>query len=134
MAILLSMDRSTIERLEKWKNSPGRKPLVLYGARQVGKTWLMKEFGVKNYDSVAYITFDFDSRLNSIFEKDFSIPRIIHELSIAADVKITPDTLIIFDEIQECPRALTSLKYFNENAPEYQIIAAGSLLGVMTLE
>jgi len=128
------MYRSTVEKLEKWKNSPDRKPLVLYGARQVGKTWLMKEFGVKNYDSVAYITFDSDSLLKSIFEKDFSIPRLIHELSIAADVNITPDTLIIFDEVQECPRALTSLKYFNENAPEYQIIAAGSLLGVMTLE
>jgi predicted AAA+ superfamily ATPase len=128
------MDRSVIEKLEKWKNSPDRKPLVLYGARQVGKTWLMKEFGVKNYDSVAYITFDFDTRLKSIFEKDFSIPRIIHELSIAADVNITPDSLIILDEIQECPRALTSLKYFYENAPQYQIIVAGSLLGVMTLE
>jgi predicted AAA+ superfamily ATPase len=128
------MDRSTIERLEKWKNSPDRKPLVVYGARQVGKTWLMKEFGIKNYDSVAYITFDYDSILKNIFENDFSIPRIIHELSIAADVNITHDTLIIFDEIQECPRALTSLKYFSENAPEYQIIAAGSLLGVMTLE
>jgi len=128
------MKRSIIERLKKWKHSPDRKPLVLYGARQVGKTWLMKEFGVTNYDSVAYITFDYDSLLNSIFEKDFSIPRIIHELSIAADVNITPDTLIIFDEIQECPRALTSLKYFSDNAPEYQIIAAGSLLGVMTLE
>jgi len=128
------MDRSTIEKLEKWKNSPDRKPLIVYGARQVGKTWLMKEFGVKNYDSVAYITFDFDRLLKNIFEKDFSVPRIIHELSIAADVNITPDTLIIFDEIQECPRALTSLKYFSENAPEYQIIAAGSLLGVMTLE
>jgi len=129
-----NMYRSTIERLEKWKNSEGRKPLVVYGARQVGKTWLIKEFGAKNYDSVAYIPFDSDRLLKSIFEKDFSIPRLIHELSIAANVKITPDTLIIFDEIQECPRALTSLKYFNENAPEYQIIAAGSLLGVMMLK
>jgi len=128
------MYRSIIEKLEKWKNSEERKPLVLFGARQVGKTWLMKEFGAKKYDSTAYISFDSDSLLNSIFEKDFSIPRIIHELSIAASVKITPDTLIILDEVQECPRALTSLKYFNENAPEYQVIAAGSLLGVMTLE
>jgi len=128
------MYRSFIERLEKWKHSQDRKPLVVYGARQVGKTWLIKEFGVKCYDSVAYITFDSDSLLKKIFEDDFSIPRLIHELSIAADVNITHDTLIILDEIQECPRALTSLKYFSENAPEYQIIAAGSLLGVMTLE
>jgi len=126
--------RSAIEELENWKNSKDRKPLVVFGARQVGKTWLMKEFGAKKYDSAAYITFDSDNIFKSIFEKDFSVPRIIHELSIATNVKITPDTLIIFDEVQECPCALTSLKYFNENAPEYQIIAAGSLLGVMTLE
>jgi predicted AAA+ superfamily ATPase len=126
--------RSAIEKLENWKNSKDRKPLIVFGARQVGKTWLMKEFGAKNYDSAAYITFDSDNVFKSIFEKDFSVPRIIHELSVATNIKITPDTLIIFDEVQECPRALTSLKYFNENAPEYQIIAAGSLLGVMTLE
>jgi len=128
------MYRSMVEKLEKWKKSADRKPLVLYGARQVGKTWLMKEFGTKYYDSVAYISFDSDSLLKNIFEKDLSIPRIIHELSIAAGIKITPETLLIFDEIQGCPRALTSLKYFNENAPEYHVIAAGSLLGVMTLE
>jgi predicted AAA+ superfamily ATPase len=128
------MYRPVIEKLEKWKNSKDRKPLVVYGARQVGKTWLMKEFGAKKYVSTAYITFDADSVFKGIFEKDFSLPRIIHELSVAAGIKITTDTLIIFDEVQECPRALTSLKYFYENAPEYQIIAAGSLLGVMTLE
>ncbi|MCL2440302.1 MAG: ATP-binding protein [Treponema sp.] len=128
------MYRSMVEKLEKWKKSSDKKPLVLYGARQVGKTWLMKEFGAKYYDSAAYISFDSDSLLKNIFEKDLSIPRIIHELSIAANIKITPETLIIFDEVQECPRALTSLKYFNENAPEYHVIAAGSLLGVMTLE
>jgi len=128
------MERFAIEKLEKWKDSKNRQPLVVLGARQVGKTWLMKEFGAKNYDSTAYITFDLDNTFKSIFEKDFSVPRIIHELSVASDIKISPDTLIIFDEIQECPRAVTSLKYFSENAPEYQIIAAGSLLGVMTLE
>jgi predicted AAA+ superfamily ATPase len=128
------MVRSAIERLKKWKNSKNRQPLVVLGARQVGKTWLMKEFGAKYYDSAAYITFDSDNIFKSIFEKDFSVPRIIHELCIASGIKITPDTLIILDEIQECPRAVTSLKYFSENAPEYQIIAAGSLLGVMTLE
>ena len=128
------MYRSAVEKLEKWKNSKDRKPLVIYGARQVGKTWLMKEFGAKSYDSVAYISFDSDSLLKNIFEKDFDVARIIRELSIAAGVNISPDTLIIFDEVQECPRALTSLKYFNETANEFQIIAAGSLLGVMTLE
>jgi predicted AAA+ superfamily ATPase len=128
------MDRFAIEKLEKWKNSKNRQALVVFGARQVGKTWLIKEFGEKYYDSTAYITFDFDSTFKSIFEKDFSVPRIIHELSVASGIKITPDTLIILDEIQECPRAVTSLKYFSENASEYQIIAAGSLLGVMTLE
>jgi len=126
--------RIAIEKLEKWKKSEDCKPLVIYGARQVGKTWLMKEFGAKYYNTTAYITFDADSLYKNIFEKDFSIPRIIHELSVATGVNITPDTLVIFDEIQECPRALTSLKYFSENAPGYQVIAAGSLLGVMTLE
>ena len=128
------MYRSVIEKLEKWKKSKDRKPLVIYGARQVGKTWLMKEFGAKSYASFAYITFDSNRLYKNIFEKDFSIPRIVHELSIAAGIKITPDTLIIFDEVQECPSALTSLKRFYEDAPEYQIIAAGSLLGVITLE
>jgi len=128
------MDRFAVEKLEKWKNLKTRQPLVVFGARQVGKTWLMKEFGAKNYASTAYITFDLDNTFKSIFEKDLSVPRIIHELSIASGIKITPDTLVIFDEIQECPRALTSLKYFNENAPEYQIIAAGSLLEYKTLE
>ena len=128
------MYRSAIEKLEKWKDSKDRKPLVLFGARQVGKTWLMREFGSKNHDSVAYITFDLGNSLKAIFDKDFNIPRVIRELSIATGIKITPDTLIIFDEIQECPNALTSLKRFSEDAPEYRIIAAGSLLGVMTLE
>jgi predicted AAA+ superfamily ATPase len=128
------MDRFAIEKLEKWKKSKNRKPLVMYGARQIGKTWLMKEFGATHYDSFAYISFDSDKLLKKIFEKDFNIPHIIGDLSVAANKKITPDTLIIFDEVQECPQALTSLKYFNETAPEYQVIAAGSLLGVMTLE
>ncbi|MDR1803448.1 MAG: ATP-binding protein [Treponema sp.] len=128
------MYRSAIEKLEKWKTSKNARPLVIYGARQVGKTWLMKEFGAKHFDSVAYFSFDSDSLLKNIFEKDFNISRIIRELSIALDKKITQDSLIIFDEVQECPLALTSLKYFNENAGEYRIIAAGSLLGVMTLE
>ena len=128
------MYRSAIEKLEKWKNSDNRKPLVIYGARQVGKTWLMKEFGAKHYKSVAYFSFDSSGQLKNIFDKDLHIPRIIQELSIVSGDKITPDTLVIFDEVQECPRALTSLKYYSEDAPDYQVIAAGSLLGVMSLE
>jgi predicted AAA+ superfamily ATPase len=128
------MRRNAITKLEQWKNNQNRRPLVIYGVRQAGKTWLMKEFGAKNYESVAYISFDSDSTLKNIFAGDLHIPRILRELSIAANTKITPETLIIFDEVQECPLALTSLKYFNETASEYQIMAAGSLLGVMTLE
>ena len=128
------MYRTAITKLEKWKNSKNRKPLVIYGSRQVGKTWLMREFGEKHYESVVYFSFDSDILYKKIFENDFNIVRIINELSIAAGIKISPETLIIFDEIQECPRALTSLKYFNENASEYQIITAGSLLGVISLE
>jgi len=128
------MERLALKKLEEWKISSGRKPLVLYGVRQVGKTWLMKEFGARYYKNVAYINFDSDPTLKNIFEKGLDIPRILRELSIAADTKISPETLIIFDEVQECPLALTSLKYFNENASEYQVIAAGSLLGIMNLE
>jgi predicted AAA+ superfamily ATPase len=129
------MQRDIIGELVKWKNSPRRKPLILYGVRQVGKTWLMKDFGAKYYSKTAYISFDNNERLKSIFNHDLDINRIIQALSIETELSISPaDTLIIFDEVQECPRALTSLKYFSENAPEYHIIAAGSLLGVMSLE
>ena len=129
------MQRNILEKLEKWKNSPSRKPLVIYGVRQVGKTWLMKEFGAKFYKQTVYISFDNNDRLERIFSRDFDIERIIQALSIETETAINPaDTLIIFDEIQECPRALTSLKYFHENAPEYHIVAAGSLPGVMSLE
>jgi predicted AAA+ superfamily ATPase len=129
------MKRNLIGKLEKWKNKSERKPLILYGVRQVGKTWLMKEFGKEHYQKTAYISFDNNDNAKKIFDQDFDISGIIRALSIEADVNITPtDTLIIFDEVQECPRALTSLKYFNENAPEYHIIAAGSLLGVMSME
>ena len=129
------MQRLMIEKLAKWKVHRHRKPLVLYGVRQVGKTWLMKHFGDSHYQQTAYVSFDNNDRIKRIFDHDFDIPRIIKALSIETDRHITADdTLIIFDEVQECPRALTSLKYFNENAPEYHIIAAGSLLGVMSLE
>ncbi|RAI16097.1 MAG: ATPase [Candidatus Melainabacteria bacterium] len=125
------MYRYVIKDLVAWKNSPNHMPLIVRGARQVGKTWIMKEFGKLHYKKVAYLSFDSNPRLNILFQKDFDVKRIIDGLNIEVGFKITPkNTLIIFDEIQENPLALTSLKYFSENAPEYDIIAAGSLLGV----
>lgn len=125
------MYRYAINDLIDWKNSPNHMPLIIKGARQVGKTWLMQEFGKTQYEKVAYISFDSNPRLDTLFKKDFNIKRLIDGLNIEVGFNITPkDTLIIFDEIQENPLALTSLKYFCENAPEYDIVAAGSLLGV----
>lgn len=125
------MYRYAINDLIDWKNSPNHMPLIIKGARQVGKTWLMQEFGKTQYEKVAYISFDSNPRLDTLFNKDFNIKRLIDGLNIEVGFNITPkDTLIIFDEIQENPLALTSLKYFCENAPEYDIVAAGSLLGV----
>lgn len=125
------MYREAIEQLKRWKNSPVQKPLILRGARQVGKTWLMKEFGRICYRNYVYISMDENERMENVFREAFDIPRIITALEIEAGFKIDPsDTLIIFDEVQEIPRALKALKYFCETAPEYQIIAAGSLLGV----
>ncbi len=125
------MYRYAINDLIAWKNSPNHMPLIIKGARQVGKTWLMQEFGNTQYEKVAYISFDSNPRLDTLFKKDFNIKRLIDGLNIEVGFNITPkDTLIIFDEIQENPLALTSLKYFCENAPEYDIVAAGSLLGV----
>ena len=125
------MYRTKIEELKKWKNSEDKKPLIIRGARQVGKTWLMKEFGKKYYEKYAYINFDDNSRMEQLFSGDFDIQRILQGLKIESGVNIEPEnTLIIFDEVQEVPKAITSLKYFYENAKEYDIIAAGSLLGV----
>ena len=125
------MYRYAINDLIAWKNSPNHMPLIIKGARQVGKTWLMQEFGKTQYKKVAYISFDSNPRLDTLFKKDFNIKRLIDGLNIEVGFNITPkDTLIIFDEIQENPLVLTSLKYFCENAPEYDIVAAGSLLGV----
>lgn len=125
------MYRDKIEELKKWKESSNRKPLIIRGARQVGKTWLMKEFGEKNYEKCAYINFDDNSRMNKLFEENFDLDRIIQGLKIESGVNIEPEnTLIIFDEIQETPKALKALKYFYENANEYHVISAGSLLGV----
>ena len=125
------MERDLMLDLIQWKNKSNRKPLILKGARQVGKTWLMKEFGKKYYKYTAYVNFDNNERMKEIFESDYDIQRILMAINIETGVKLLPaETLIIFDEIQEAPRALASLKYFYENAPEYSIIAAGSLLGV----
>lgn len=129
------MERHLINRLIKWKNDQNHKPLVLSGARQVGKTWLMNEFGKRYYKKVAYITFFNNARLKKVFENDYDINRLITNISIETNIDIEPDdTLIIFDEIQECPKSLESLKYFCEQAREYNIIAAGSLLGVFLHE
>lgn len=126
------MQRTAILKLKEWKESKNHKPIIIEGARQVGKTWLMKEFGKQYYEQVVYLHFDNNQKLTALFENDYEIPRLIESFEILSGIKINPDnTLIIFDEIQECPRALTSLKYFYENAPEYDIIAAGSLLGLM---
>ena len=123
------MYRNQIEKLIKWKNNKNKKPLIIRGARQVGKTWLMKEFGEKYYNNYAYINLDNNSRMKQLFSGDLNIERIIQGLKLESGVNITAnDTLIIFDEIQEVPNALTSLKYFYENAPEFNIVAAGSLL------
>lgn len=126
------MKRSAIQDLLKWKTAEDRKPLVLKGARQVGKTWLMKEFGQNYYNSCVYFNFDEEDELKSIFETNKNPHRIIELLSIIAGEKILPaETLIIFDEIQECPEALNTLKYFREKANDYHVIAAGSLLGTL---
>lgn len=125
------MQRFLMEDLLKWKDKPNRKPLILKGARQVGKTWIMKEFGRLHFSKTAYISFYNNQRMKKVFDDDYDIERILMNINIESKTEVTPgDTLIILDEIQEAPRALESLKYFCENAPEYVVIAAGSLLGV----
>jgi len=125
------MERTAYEALLKWKNNERRKPLVIKGARQVGKTWLMKEFGKKEFESVAYINFEKVTQLATLFEADFDIQRILRSIQLATDiVPQAGKTLIIFDEIQSVKRGLLALKYFHEDAPQYHVIAAGSLLGL----
>ena len=125
------MYRIAMEKLLKWKESKRRKPLIIEGARQVGKTWLMKEFGRLYYTDTVYINFDSNSRMAELFASDLDTERLIMGLELYSGRKIDPDhTLLIFDEVQEVPRALSSLKYFYENAPEYHIVCAGSLLGI----
>lgn len=126
------LKRNVMTDLLHWKESAGRKPLVLRGARQVGKTWLMKEFGRSCYEDFAYFNFDEDEALKSIFEANKDPQRIVDLLSLIAGRKIEArKTLLIFDEIQECPAALNALKYFREKAPDHHTIAAGSLLGTL---
>ena len=129
------MQRSLMDQLVAWKNSARSKPLILNGARQVGKTWLLKEFGRLHFESVAYVSLDNDALARSYFDSDFDISRIISSLSLELDMDIEPGkTLIVLDEVQACPKAITSLKYFCENAPEYAVAAAGSLLGISATE
>ena len=129
------MRRTLMEQLVAWKNSPRRKPLIINGARQVGKTWLLKEFGRVHFESVAYVSLDNDPLARSYFDSGFDIARIIASLSLELDMDIQPGkTLIILDEVQAAPKAITSLKYFCENAPEYSVAAAGSLLGISATE
>lgn len=130
--MVMPLKRSAISELIRWKDSAERKPMVLKGARQVGKTWLMREFGQNYYDNFVYFNFDEEDELKSIFETNKNPHRIIELLSMICGEKIEPGkTLIIFDEIQECPEALNTLKYFKEKANEYHVIAAGSLLGTL---
>ena len=125
------MERFAVQELKKWKEKSGRKPLVIMGARQVGKTWLMRDFGEKFYKNVAYISFYNNTAMKNLFESDYDINRILSYLNIEVGFAIEKEnTLIIFDEIQNAPKAFESLKYFCEEAPEYHIMAAGSLLGV----
>src|SRR5665647_1088076 len=125
------MRRTAMQVLVSWKNKQARKPLIIRGARQVGKTWLMKEFGKNEFAQTAYVNFESSKLLKTLFVDNFDIQRIITGVQIETGVQINPEnTLIIFDEIQEAEGAITSLKYFCANAPQYHILAAGSLLGV----
>ncbi len=125
------MQRHFFNQLTQWKNRPKRKPLIIQGARQVGKTWIMRHFGEQAFAQVAYVNFDNNERMKNLFSGDFNLERLILGLKIETGVDIQPEnTLLIFDEIQEVPQALSSLKYFYENAPQFYIVAAGSLLGI----
>ena len=125
------MYRTAIEELKKWKLDKNKKPLIVQGARQVGKTWLIQEFGKTEFKKMVYVNFEHETELQDLFIKNLNIPRIITTLEGVSGVSITEeDTLIVFDEIQSAPKGLTSLKYFNENAPEYSVIVSDSLLGM----
>ena len=125
------MERFLLKKLLAWKTSPYRKPLIVKGVRQVGKTWILKEFGRLYYDNVAYFNFDENEEYKQFFDTTKNVNRILQNLSMASSQTISPEkTLIIFDEVQDCPNVINSMKYFCENAPEYHIACAGSLLGI----
>ena len=129
------MKRQLLEQLIAWKDSKFRKPLIIQGSRQVGKTYLLKEFGAKNYKNTAYFNFEKDQNLTGLFDGKLEPKLLVEKLSTYSERKINPlDTLIIFDEIQNSDRALNSLKYFCEDAPEYHIVSAGSLIGTRYFE
>ncbi len=123
--------RTILDELKAWKDSPDRKPLLLKGARQTGKTWAMERFGSDNFEFTAKFDFDETQELCGVFERTRDVERLLKELALYTDVPLEAGrTLIVLDEIQACEAALNSLKYFCENAPEYHVVAAGSLLGV----
>ena len=125
------MERLIMKKLLNWKNSPYRKPLILKGVRQVGKTWILKEFGKRYYENTAYFNFDENEEYRQFFETTKDVDRILQNMMLASGQKILPEkTLIIFDEVQDCPKVINSMKYFCENAPQYHIACAGSLLGI----
>ena len=124
------MDRKIMQNLVKWKNKAKRKPLIMQGARQVGKTWILKHFGEKHFKRVAYINFDNNPRMEEVFKGDFNIQRLLDAFRIETGTRIDAETLLVFDEVQEVPKAIQSLKYFHEERPELPIAAAGSLLGL----
>lgn len=124
------MDRTAMKQLEAWKTSRNRKPLIIRGARQTGKTWLSEEFGRTRYEAVARIDLMNNERARSFFDGDLDVSRILRNISLETGVPITADTLVLLDEIQECPRALTALKYFCEDARAYHVIATGSYMGI----
>ena len=124
------MRRDAMQQLYGWKEKTTRKPLIVRGARQVGKTWLMKEFASSAYRQFAYINFEDNEVMKDVFQKDFDVERILMAIQLVTGIVVDTETLIIFDEIQEAPRGLTALKYFQEKAPQYHVVAAGSLLGI----
>ena len=126
------MERFLMHDLEQWRSNPRRKPLIVNGARQVGKTWLIKEFGKRHYENVAYVNMDNNAAMRELFDAGYDIDTLIAGLQLQTGVAIDPaSTLIVFDEIQENPKALTALKYFDEDPRAFSVIAAGSLLGIL---
>jgi hypothetical protein len=124
------MKRKIMQDLIRWKEKEKRKPLIIQGARQVGKTWILKHFGEEHFRNIAYINFDNNPRMEEVFRGDFNINRLLDAFQIETGKTVDPATLLIFDEVQEVPKAIQSLKYFNEERPDIPVAAAGSLLGI----